>query len=72
MGRRPPLKVFVDNLDNNKTHLQKYMAGAFLFCQAAGDSEMFVDIMKNKGLKEVEVVDVGEVESHAGEVVDGR
>jgi hypothetical protein len=60
MGRKPPLKVFMDNLDNNKTHLQKYMAGAFLFCQEVGDSEMFVDIMKNKGLREVEIIGVGE------------
>lgn len=81
-NRKQPVRVFVDNEDLglNRTHLQKHLAGAFLFeCMWGGGSMAgFVRTLKSRGVKKVMLVgsvDVGSFEGVSGvrrvEVVDG-
>ena len=54
-----PILVHVANLSLNKTYIQKFLAGSWLFCKAMGQVEGFEDVVKRKGLKmkNVEVVE---------------
>ena len=57
--RLPPLIVYVHpaNQDLNKTPMQKYMAGAWLYSRLEGREDEFVLICRRKGVKEVVIVE---------------
>ena len=57
--RLPLLIVYVHpaNLNFNKTHMQKYIAGAWLYSRLVGREDEFVRICRRKGVKEAVIVE---------------
>ena len=66
-----PLVVHVDldDLNLNKTHLQKYLAGAYLFGLERGDRAGFIRDVRDRGIKRIELV--GDVSVGMFEGVEG-
>lgn len=59
MTKPSTIKVFIDDMHINKTPLQKFLAGAFLFERDfnKGDMKGFEKLLEKRKIKNVEIIE---------------